>query len=138
MSYLVDASVLSEPTKPTPNRRVIEWLRAHEGELLVDSIVLGELCIGIQALPSGRKRARLEQWFEALAETIECLPWDGVICRRWARLVVDLRRRGEPLPLLDGMIAATALAHGLTVATRNARDFRKTGVKVVDPFDARS
>jgi toxin FitB len=56
--------------------------------------------------------------------------------RRWARLVVELKRRGQPMPLLDGMIAATALAHDLTVATRNTRDFQKAGVPVVDPFAA--
>ena len=134
MSYLVDANVLSEPTKPTPNPAVVEWLSIHEGDLFVDSIVMGELFIGIQALPAGRKRARLEDWFEALAGTIECLSWDMTISRRWARLVVDLKRKGQPLPLLDGMIAATALAHGLTVATRNTRDFKKAGVNVVDPF----
>jgi len=136
MKYLVDANVLSEPTKPTPETRVIDWLRKHESDLVVDSIVFGELCIGVQALPSGRRRVRLEQWFEALAEAVECLPWDIAVSRRWARLVVDLKRKGDPVPLLDGMIAATALTHGLTVATRNVLDFRKTGVKVVDPFQA--
>jgi len=136
MSYLVDANVLSEPTSPAPNAKVIEWLSTHEGDLFVDSIIMGELCIGVQALPPGRKRARLEEWFEALVETIECLPWDVTISRRWVRLVVDLKRKGQPLPLLDWMIAATALAHGLTVATRNTRDFKKAGVKVVDPFVA--
>jgi predicted nucleic acid-binding protein len=136
MKYLVDANVLSEPTKPAPETGVIDWLRGHESDLVVDSIILGELCIGVQALPSGRRRLRLEQWFEALAEAVECLPWDVAVSRRWARLVVDLKRRGDPVPLLDGMIAATALTHGLTVATRNVLDFRKTGVKVVDPFRA--
>jgi toxin FitB len=136
MRYLVDANVLSEPTKPAPQARVIDWLRKHESDLLVDSIILGELCIGVLALPSGRRRTRLEQWFEALAEAIECLPWDVAVSRRWARLVVDRKRKGDPVPLLDGMIAATALTHGLTVATRNVLDFRKTGAKVVDPFRA--
>ena len=134
MSYLVDANVLSEPTKPSPDPAVIGWLSSHESELFVDSITLGELCIGIQALPVGRKRARLEEWFETLAETIECLPWDLNVSRRWARLVVELKRKRQPLPLLDGMIASTALTHGLTVATRNTRDFQEAGVKVVDPF----
>ncbi len=60
--------------------------------------------------------------------------WDAAVSRRWARLVVDLKRKGRALPLLDGMIAATALEHGLTVATRNVRDFEQSGVKVVDPF----
>ena len=61
MTYLVDANVLSEPTKPTPSSKVIEWLSANEGNLVVDSIILGELCIGILALPSGHKRRRRGQ-----------------------------------------------------------------------------
>jgi predicted nucleic acid-binding protein len=134
MKYLVDANVLSEPTKSAPQASVIDWLREHESDLVVDSIILGELGVGVLALPSGRRRTRLEQWFESLAEGIVCLPWDVAVARRWARLVVDLRRKGQPVPLLDGMIAATALTHGLTVATRNVLDFRKTGVRLVDPF----
>jgi predicted nucleic acid-binding protein len=134
MTYLVDANVLSEPTKPVPSSKVIDWLSANEGNLVVDSIILGELCIGILALPRGRKRIRLEQWFAAVVQTIDCLPWDATISRRWARLVVDLQRKGETVPLLDGMIAATALEHDLTIATRNTRDFKKAGVKVFDPF----
>lgn len=136
MRYLVDANVLSEPTKASPDARVIEWLSTHEGDLLVDAIIMGELGIGIHSLPKGRKRARLEQWFQALAATIECLAWDVTISHRWARLVVDSKRKGRSLPLLDGMIAATALTHGLTVATRNTRDFQRAGVEVVDPFNA--
>jgi predicted nucleic acid-binding protein len=132
--YLVDANVLSEPTKPAPSGRVVHWLSANERNLVVDSIILGELCIGVLALPRGRKRTQLEQWFAAIAQTVNCLPWDAAISRRWAELVVDLRRKGDAMPLLDGMIAATALQHNLTVATRNTRDFGKAGVKVVDPF----
>jgi predicted nucleic acid-binding protein len=134
MTYLVDANVLSEPTKPAPSGKVIDWLSANERTLVVDSIILGELCIGILALAPGRKRRQLEQWFDALMQTIECLPWDATISRRWAKLVVDLKQKGKTMPLLDGMIAATALHHDLTIATRNTRDFKKAGLKVFDPF----
>jgi predicted nucleic acid-binding protein len=134
MTYLVDANVLSEPTKPAPSSKVVGWLSANESNLVVDSIILGELCIGMLALPRGRKRRRLEQWFEALAQTVDCLPWDATISRRWAKLVVDLKRKGQTMPLLDGMIAATALQHDLTIATRNTRDFKKAGVAIFDPF----
>ena len=135
MIYLVDANVLSEPTKQSADSRVIAWLDANESNLIVDSIIIGELRVGILALPRGRKRDRLEQWFETLVDTIDCIPWDSAISQRWAALVVDLRRRGETVPVLDGMIAATALQHDLIVATRNIRDFQKTGVKTLNPFD---
>ena len=134
MTYLVDANVISEPTKRVPSGKVIDWLSANEENLVVDSIILGELCVGILALPRGRKRTQLEEWFGDVAQTIDCLPWDGTISRRWAKLVVDLKRKGDKLPLLDSMIAATALHHELTVATRNTRDFQRAGVKVLDPF----
>jgi predicted nucleic acid-binding protein len=135
MTFLVDANVLSEPTKQTPHTKVLEWLTKNEASLFVDSIILGELRIGILALPRGRKRARLEEWFEAVIDTIECLPWDAAVSRRWATLVVDLKRKGISIPLLDGMIAATALEYDLTIATRNTRDFSKTGAKTFNPFE---
>ena len=134
MIYLVDANVLSEPTKHAADARVVAWLEANESSLVVDSIIIGELRIGILALPRGRRRDRLEKWYETVVETIECIPWDAMVSRRWAALVVELKRKGTTLPLLDGMIAATALQHDLTVATRNTRDFQKTGVKTFNPF----
>ena len=134
MMYLVDANVLSEPTKPAPDPRVVEWLTSHEGHVVVDAVVLGELSVGVLGYPAGRKRAALEAWFESVVQVIDCLPWDAGVSLRWARLVAQLKRKGQSLPLLDSMIAATALHHGLTVVTHNTRDFQRAGVKVFDPF----
>ena len=134
MIYLVDANVLSEPTKRVADPKVISWLTKNEANLVVDPIIIGELRIGILALPRGQKRQRLEQWLQAVIEAIDCLPWDAAVSQRWAALVVDLKRKGQNVPFLDGMIAATALQNNLTVATRNTRDFQKTGVKTVNPF----
>ncbi len=71
MTYLVDANVLSELTKAAPDAKVLDWLRDHEGEFVVDSIVLGELYVGILSLPRSRKRAQLETWFSAVARQID-------------------------------------------------------------------
>jgi len=134
MTYLVNANVLSEPTKPTADAKVVQWLRDNEGDFVVDPMILGELLIGILSLPRGRKRSELEQWLSRIVQAIECLKWDAAVSRRWAELVVDLKGKGQMAPLLDGMIAATALAHDLTVVTRNVSDFKNTGVRVFDPF----
>lgn len=134
MTFLVDANILSEPTKPEPSSRVVAWLRRHERELAVDPIVLGEIRFGIYLLPLGQRRRRLERWFQLGIASLVCLPWDATIGLRWAQLLADLRGRGLAMPIKDSMIAATALQHRLTIATRNVKDFAKTGVKVVDPF----
>ncbi len=134
MRYLVDANVLCEPTRVDPEPRVVAWLVAHEAELAVDAIVLGEIRLGVLALPAGRKRRRLEAWFEQVAARVESLPWDAAVSRRWAALVAGLRRQGLTMPLLDSMVAATALEHRLTVATRTLRHFEPAGVPAVDPF----
>ncbi len=136
MTYLVDANVLCEPTKPAPDSGAVAWLTAHEGDFVVDPIILGEVQAGILGLPRGRKRTQLEHWFDAVGRTVECLPWDAAAGRRWAKLVVDMKGRGQSLPVLDSLIAATALTHGLTVVTRNVRDFAKTGVNLLNPFQA--
>lgn len=134
MKYLVDANVLSEATRPAPNPSVLRWLEKNEPELAIDAIVFSELAVGVESLPEGRKRTRLEAWFEGFQETIECLPWDSATGREWARLVVELRRRGRKMPLFDSMIAATARVHDMTIVTRNVRDFEPAGVEVLNPF----
>lgn len=134
MTYLVDANVLSEATKPAPEPRVVDWLRRHERELAVDPVILGEIRFGIHLLPSSGRRQRLERWFEEGVRRMHCLPWEVQTGLRWAKLLAELRRRGEAMPVKDSMIAATALVHGLRVATRNTRDFAKARVVVVDPF----
>jgi hypothetical protein len=134
VTYLVDANVLSEPTKPAPQGKVVDWLREHQGDLVVDPVVLGEIRFGILLLRAGARRKRLERWFADGVERIHCLPWTSETGLRWAKLLADLRAAGQSMPVKDSLIAATALFHGLTVATRNIRDFRKTGVRTVDPF----
>ena len=134
MKYLVDANVLSEPTKPTPDPRVLAWLRAHESDIAVDPVILGELRFGILILPKGRKRAILERWFDAGAGRLHCLPWDADTGLKWAELLARLRTTGRAMPIKDSLIAATAVVHSLAVATRNRADFVYAGVRIVNPF----
>ena len=134
MTYLVDANVLSEATKPMPDKKVVDWLRRHERDIAVDAIILGEIQFGILVLPLGRRRQRLEHWFAEGIRRIVCLPWEANTGLRWARLLAQLRASGQAMPIKDSLIAATALEHGLTVATHNTRDFAKAAVPVVDPF----
>jgi predicted nucleic acid-binding protein len=132
--YLVDANVLSEPTKPSPAGKTVEWLRQNERDLVIDPIVLGEVHFGILSLPKGKKRARLERWFEAVIRAIHCLPWEAETGLEWAQLLARLRASGRSMPITDSLIAATALVHNLIVVTRNRADFEKAGVDIVDPF----
>jgi len=132
--YLVDANVLSEPTKPSPDPRVVNWLRAHEPDITVDPVIIGELRFGILILPKGKKRTALERWFDAGVSRLHCLSCDADTGRIWAELLARLRKTGKAMPIKDSLIAATAIVHGLAVATRNRIDFAKAGVQVVDPF----
>ena len=134
MTYLVDANILSEVTKPRPQARVVDWLRANEREIVVDPFVLGEIRFGIYLMSPGARRRQLERWFTRGIEKIRCLTWQAPTGLRWAKLLADLRAAGQSMPIKDSLIAATALAHGLTLATHNQRDFVKAGVKIFDPF----
>lgn len=134
MRYLVDANVLSEPTRPAPDFKVIEWLRRNEREIAVDPIILGEVRFGILLLRRGKKRARLERWFDAGVQRLHCLPWEAETGLTWAQLLARLRAAGRAMPIKDSLIAATALVHGLTVVTHNRTDFEKAGVSIINPF----
>jgi len=136
VNYLVDANVLSEPTRPRPDATVVDWLRRHEREIAIDPIILGELRFGIDLLPSSGRRKRLEAWFESGVGRITCLDWTAETGLRWAKLLAEMRSAGTAMPVKDSLIAASALAHGLTVVTRNVTDFRKAKVNVLNPFGA--
>jgi predicted nucleic acid-binding protein len=135
VKYLVDANVLSEPTRADPSPLVLRWLEAHEHELCIDAIILGEVRYGILLLAPGRRRDRLEGWFASGVHRIACLAWEPPVGLRWATLLAELKRQGLAMPVKDSQIAATALHHGLTVATRNVRDFAKAGAATVNPFE---
>jgi predicted nucleic acid-binding protein len=136
VKYLVDANVLSEPTRPDPSGAVVAWLRRHERAIAVDPVILGEIRFGILLLPRGRRRQRLERWFEAGVRRLHCLSWEPETGLRWAELLAKLRATGRAMPVKDSLIAATALTHGMTIVTGNVADFEKAGCPVVNPFDA--
>lgn len=134
MKYLVDANVLSEPTRPAPNPKVVDWLRQNERQIAVDPIILGEIRYGILLLAKGKKRLKLEAWFDEGVRRVRCLPWDAQAGLRWAELLARLRAAGRAMPVKDSLVAATALTHELTVVTRNRADFERAGVRILDPF----
>jgi predicted nucleic acid-binding protein len=136
VKYLVDANVLSEPTKPAPDATVVNWLREHERDIAVDPIILGEVRFGILRLHKGKKRARLEAWFDGGIRRLRCLPWETETGLRWAELLARLRTVGQAMPIKDSLIAATALVHDLTVVTRDRADFERAEVRLIDPFAA--
>jgi len=121
--------------KAFPALQVMDWLRRKERQIVVDPIILGEIRFGIYLLPSGKRRRRLEAWFQQVVTKLLCLPWDALTGLRWAQLLADLRASGNSMPIKDSMIAVTALVHGLNMATHNKQDFRRAGVKVLDSFD---
>jgi len=134
VKYLVDANVLSEPTRPSPEPGVVAWLRRHERAIAVDPVILGEIRLGILLLPRGKRRSRLERWFDQGVRRLHCLSWEAETGLRWAELVARLRSSGQAMPIKDSLIAATALANHLTLATHNVADFEKAGCTVVNPF----
>ena len=135
--YLVDANVLSEPTKPQPVAAVVDWLRHHEPHLAVNPLILGELEYGILLLPPGRRRSRLSKWFSQGIQNIRVLDLDAATAATWARLLAQLRRKGREMPVKDSLIAATARQHRLIVATRNTSHYKNAGIQLVNPFSPR-
>jgi predicted nucleic acid-binding protein len=134
--YLVDTNVVSEMRKPKPHGGAFAWLQSLElGQAFFSAVTFGEIQRGVE-LTRGQNPAKaneIEAWAAHLERASQVLPMDAACFREYARL---LHGRSNTLAE-DAMIAATARVHGLTVATRNERDFGHLGVSVVNPFKTR-
>ncbi|HXC25147.1 MAG TPA: type II toxin-antitoxin system VapC family toxin [Gemmatimonadaceae bacterium] len=137
--YVLDTMVLSELNKPKADRHVIRWVEETEETLLYVSVLtLGEIRQGISAHASGARRDKLQRWLEATLR-----PWfagrilavDDDVADRWGDINGTLRARGIIIPVIDGLLAATALHHNLTFATRNIDHVAPTGVATYNPWD---
>lgn len=133
--YLVDTNVLSELRRPAPSENVLGWVAATPAKLLFVSVLtMAELSRGAELLrrKDARSAIALDHWIAEIrldfAERI--LSVDQEIAECWARLSPQ-----QPLPVIDGLLAATASVHDLTVVTRNAGDFVRSGVRVLNPFN---
>jgi predicted nucleic acid-binding protein len=134
MSYLFDTCVVSESAKSPMDTGLENWLARTAADLQYLSVVsLAEVEFGILRMPTGQRRTKLEQWLENQLKPFfggRMLPFDVAAASEWARL----RNRHINAPSIDGQIAATALVHGLTIVTRNIRDFQFPGVAVFNPW----
>lgn len=131
--YLLDTNVISELRKPKPHGGVLAWLNnVNEADLRISAVTIGEIQAGIEMTRERdeAKAREIEAWLTLVAASYNVLPMDAEIFRCWARL---MHRRSDTL-IEDAMIAAMAVVHGLTVVTRNVRDFKVFGVETVDPF----
>jgi predicted nucleic acid-binding protein len=137
--FLLDTNVVSEAVRTNPDPHVIDWLRSAEESLLHLSVLtLGEIRKGVAGLPQSRKRTRLEVWLEVELQARfagRILAVDGAVADRWGLLAAEAKRKGKALSAVDGLLAATALEHNLTLVSRNVRDFANARVEVLNPWD---
>ncbi len=136
MSFLVDTNVFCEPVKPRPDARVVAWLRNHESDFYVSAITIGEIRRGIESLPDGRRKTQLRAWLVALCDCMKgrVLSFNTSTAHIWGQIKAKWERNGINIPSPDSQLAATAQRHRLTIVTRNTGDFKKAGVKLLNPF----
>ena len=136
--FLLDTNIISELVKPKPEASVTEWIENTDESLLYLSVLtLGEIRRGIAALPQSRRRATLEAWLDKdLRARFEnrILAIDQEVADRWGLLTAAARNQGI-VPVIDGLLAATALEHNLTLVTRDTGQIPSMGIAVFNPWE---
>ena len=135
MSYLLDTNILSELRRKTPDAGVVEWFsRRPASTLFLSVLTLGELRQGIDGVADAKRRMTMTDWLETDLPAFfagRILAVDAQVADRWGRLVAAA---GRPLPAIDSLLGATAAQHGLSLVTRNGRDFADLGLDVINPW----
>jgi predicted nucleic acid-binding protein len=136
--FLLDTNCISEVVRLQPEPRVMAWIEAaDENSLYLSVLTLGEIRKGLAALPQG-KRNRLETWLEVELQARfvgRILSIDAAVADRWSLLSAGAKSKGKSLSAIDGLLAATAIHHNLTIVSRNVGDFTNTQVPVVNPWE---
>ncbi|MBI9051123.1 MAG: type II toxin-antitoxin system VapC family toxin [Anaerolineaceae bacterium] len=139
MNYLLDTCLISEFTKRDPNPIVIQWLDSMDEEkLFLSAITIGEIQHGIQRLADSKCKNELLVWMnngitQRFGSRILSLETETML--RWGSLVAEIEKIGHPMPVMDALIAATALTHNLVLVTRNVSDFLNCGVQMMNPWE---
>jgi predicted nucleic acid-binding protein len=136
--FLLDTNVISEILRPRPDPRVELWFESTEEELLVLSVLtIGEIRKGIAILGDAARKTTLETWLTGnlmVRFAGRILPIDETVAALWGQVTGSLAKQGFRVPVIDGLLASTALHHNLTLVTRNTRDVAPTGVALLDPW----
>lgn len=135
---VLDTNVISEPFKPQPNPAVMRWLDAQEPQTLyITTVSLAEMLAGVYKMPEGRRRADLQQLVEKKIQSVfenRILTFDLPATEVFGRINAEACAVGNPIAFADCAIAAITAAHGFTLATRNIRDFKGTGLEIFNPW----
>ena len=138
MNYLFDTNVLSELTAKNPDANVVVWVESIDQENIFLSVVaIGELKKGIEKLPGSRKKKDLISWLEndlLIRFRERIIPLDLPVMLVWGTMVAELEKAGTPLPAIDSLLAASASQRGLTLVTRNTKDFEPAGIPLINPW----
>lgn len=140
MTFLLDTNVVSEWVKPRPDPGVITWLEeADEDRVFLSVVTLAELRYGIERMPAGARRSRLDRWLrEEMTLRFEqrILSVDALIAETWGRVAARSQAAGRKMSIMNAFLAATAEVHRLTIVTRNVVDFSALGNSVLNPWTA--
>lgn len=137
VNMVLDTCVISELKKPVPAPSVIRVIESmNPQQTYASAMTIGEIVKGIFFMPQGRRRRAFEQWHADTEEAFQdrILPVDVEVARLWGRLAADLQARGSQLSIPDGLIAATAIVHHMSLVTRNTKHFAEIGVPLIDPW----
>jgi len=137
VKYLLDTCVISELVKPTPNRKVVDWINELPSEaLFLCVITIGEVRKGLTKLPDSKKKERLTLWLDTLLIEYRerILSIDLKVCDNWGILQGNAEKAGTRMSTIDSLIAATTYSHNLTLATRNENDFAPSNIPIINPW----